>query len=62
MSTIAVWVFIAYFDLTGYHAASGGPVVIDNIATKADCMELVADIGKSARWSACREVKKAAVK
>lgn len=36
MKTILVWVLLAYFD-SGH---GGGPAVVDNLATRAECERL----------------------
>lgn len=59
IKTIVVWVLVAYTD--GYNA--GGPLVVDNIATKAECERLAARIkylGDETE-AVCTQVQKVAV-
>lgn len=41
--TVLVWILVAFID--GYK--SGAPLVIDNIATKAECERLLKVVGPS---------------
>lgn len=61
MKTVIVWALLMYAD--GYRG--GGPVVIDNIATQADCVLVARSIKEKsvgyASWSTrCIAIRKVA--
>lgn len=54
---IKVWVLVFYM---GHHAA-GGPTVIDNIATKEECVriqKIISYNNRKANYSKCIQVEK----
>lgn len=58
MTTITVWVMIA--SMLGNSHGGNTPIVVDNLATRADCVRIVAAIQKDkplSHWS-CTQVKK----
>ena len=45
---IKVWVLVFYMGVSGHQAKAGGPMVIDNIATKEECARVHKLLGE---WS-----------
>lgn len=61
MITFKVWVLIYYLGVTSYRSEGGGPLVIDNIATKDECVRVMNELNnfESVRRRAmCIEVTK----
>ena len=59
--TVSVWVLVFFSGFTTYHGAGGGPAVIDNIATLAECQRLqtlVRETMPDRMNSRCIEVRK----
>jgi hypothetical protein len=58
MKTAIVYVLIAYFHAGFGSGSTGGPVMVDNIATLEACQELAKSFGDAPKWATCRAVTK----
>lgn len=64
MTTVYVWMLVLY--MSGSNISSGGPMVVDNISTKEECLrvqKLMREApGVRYQYSRCIEVQKMVVR